>query len=226
MKEKIKWPLIKRILGTLLIVAGLVFILINYQACYNAHKTSPYPDPNQELVQLKPNSVVKQQFIGMDGQLKKIGIYMNNQGMDSATGSISVQIFHKDKMLCTDTVQANAVIHDKITWFRFLDRPDTEEGEIYTAVFTCENFKNDQGFGFYSSLVYNKNVPDPVEVDGKLSQNDKNARIKISFAYYDYKLFIKFAIILLIGIILIWLPYGRIEKFIKKKTNIDICILY
>ena len=48
MKENSKWPLIKRILGTALVVAGLVFMLVNYKACYNAHTTRSFADPNQK----------------------------------------------------------------------------------------------------------------------------------------------------------------------------------
>ncbi len=219
MRENSKWPLIKRILGTILIVAGLVYISVNYEACYNAHKTRKFPDPNQKLIQLKANSKIKQEFIGKDGQLKKISLFMDNQGRETATGTIKVDVFHKGKLIATDNVEAKAVKNRGFTWFRFLDRPDTEKDEVYTAVFTCEDFKNKQGFGVYTSGVYNESVPGTVEIDGKVSKDKNNARIRMSFAYYDYKLFIKMALVLLIGIILIWLPYRRIEGFIKKKKN-------
>ena len=222
MRENSKWPLIKRILGTLLIVAGLVFILVNYKACYNAHKTRAFADPNQKLVKLKSDSVIKQTFIGRDGELKKIGICMDNMGMEKATGSMTVTIYHKGKEICTDTIEANIIETNKFAWFRFLDRPETEEDEVYTAVFKCNDFKNAQGFGVYTSGVYNPHVLEAGNIDGKSTAKTDNVRIRVSFAYYDYVLFIKMAIVLLIGIILIWLPYRRIQGFIKKKTDKEI----
>ena len=217
-----KWPLVKKIIGTVLIVAGLVFILVNYKACYNAHKTRAFADPNQKLVKLKSDSVIKQTFIGRDGELKKIGLCMDNMGMEKATGSVTVTIYHKGKEICTDTIQANIIETNKFAWFRFLDRPETEEDEVYTAVFKCNDFKNAQGFGVYVSGVYNPHVLEAGNIDGKNTAKTDNVRIRVSFAYYDLALFIKMAIVLLIGIILIWLPYGRIQEFIKKKWGKEI----
>ncbi len=222
MKGKIHWPLIKRILGTLLVLAGLVFLLVNYKACYNAHKTRAYADPNQKLVKLKSNSVIKQSFIARDGELKKIGICMDNMGMEKATGSVTVTIYHKGKEICTDTIEANTIETNKYAWFRFLDRPEMEEEEVYTAVFKCNDFKNAQGFGVYVSSVFNPYVTEPGTIDGKQTLKTDNVRIRMSFMNYDIVLFIKMALILLIGIILIWLPYGRIQEFIKKKTDKEI----
>ena len=223
-KQHIHWPLVKRILGTLLVLAGLIFILVNYKACYNAHKTRAFADPNAKLVKLKSNSVIKQNFLGRDGELKKIGLCMDNMGMEKATGSVTVTIYHKGKEICTDTVEANMIETNKFAWFRFLDRPETEEDEVYTAVFKLNNFKNAQGFGVYVSGVYNPHVVEAGDIDGTKTLKTDNVRIRVSFAYYDYVLFIKMALILLIGVILIWLPYGRIQKFIKKKTDKEIDI--
>lgn len=222
MKENSKWPLIKRILGTALVVAGLIFILVNYKACYNAHKTRAYADPIQQMIPLKSDSVIKQTFVGRDGELKKVGLCMNNMGMEKATGSMTVTIYHKGKEICTDTIEANTIETGKFAWFRFLDRPETEEGETYEAVFKCNDFKNAQGFGVYVTGVYNPWVLEPGTIDGKETAKTENARIRISFMNYDYVLFIKLAIVLLIGIVLIWLPYRRIQGFIKKKTNKEI----
>ena len=222
MKNQKKWPLVKRILGTVLIVAGLTFILVNYKACYNAHKTRAFADPNAKLVQLKSNSVIKQTFIGRDGELKKIGLCLANQGMERATGSITVTIYHRGKEICTDTVQANAIENDRFAWFRFLDRPETEEEEVYTAIFKCNNFKNAQGFGVYTSAVFNPHVLEAGNIDGNDTLPTENVRIRVSFAYYDYVLFTKMALVLLMGIVLIWLPYRKIQEFIKKKIDKEI----
>ena len=222
MKENSKWPLIKRILGTALVVAGLVFMLVNYKACYNAHTTRSFADPNQKMVPLKSNSVLKQTFIGRDGELKKIGICMHNMGMEKATGSVTVTIYHKGKEICTDTIEANTIEENKFAWFRFLDRPETVEDETYTAVFKCNDFKNAQGFGVYTSSVYNPRVVEAGNIDGKKTLDTENIRIRIGFMNYDIVLFIKMLIVLLIGVALIWLPYGRIQGFIKKKTNKEI----
>ena len=217
-----RWPFIKRILGTVLILAGLIFILINYKACYNAHKTRGFDDPNQKLVKLKSDSVIKQNFLGRDGELQKIGICMDNQGMEKATGSMTVTIYHKGKEICTDTIQANTIETGKFAWFKFLDIIDTKEEETYTAVFKCNDFKNAQGFGVYTGAVVNPHVPEAGNIDGKDTLKTENVRIKIKFSYYDYVLFAKMAFVLLMGIILIWLPYRRIQEFIKKKWDKEI----
>ena len=222
MKENSKWPLIKRILGTVLIIAGFVFIIVNYKACYNAHKTRAFADPTQKLVPIKSDSVIKQNFVGRDGELKKIGLFMSNPVMEQAKGSITVTIYHKGKEICTDTLEANAIEPGKFAWFRFLDRPETEEEETYTAVFKCKGFKNPHGAGVFVSGVVNPHVVEAGEIDGKPTLKTDNVRIRVSFAYYDYKLFIKMALILLVGIALIWLPYRRIQAFIKRKTDKEI----
>ncbi len=219
MKENIKWPLIKRILGTVFILAGFIFLLVNNQACYNTKYTPEHRDPNQKYVRLHTNSVVKQRFVGTKGELKSIGLCVFNNARRDATGNLKVQIFHKGKEVCTDNLEANLVKSRKFAIFNFMDQPELKKDQEYVAVFTFENFKNPNGFGIITSGVYNKYAPKAVEVDGKVSDDNYNARVFISFTYYDYVLFAKFTIILLLAIIILWLPYGKIEEFIKKKTN-------
>lgn len=220
MEKKSKWPLIKRILGTVFIVMGIIFVAANYKACYNAHKSRAYSDPAAKLVKLQPNSTIKQVFTGRDGELKKVGICMDNMGAESAKGRLSVKIFDaKGKLLCEDSQPASMVLSRDFTWFRFLDRPETHMDEEYTAVFTCENFQNQQGFGVYTSGVYNRYALKPAVIDGVTQADGNNIRIRASFGYYDVILFTKMAAFMLFAILLIWLPYGRIEKYMKKKLN-------
>ena len=92
-----------------------------------------------------------------------------------------------------------------------IETEETVEDETYTAVFKCNNFKNAQGFGVYTSSVYNPRVVEAGDIDGKKTLDTENIRIRIGFMNYDIVLFIKMLIVLLIGVALIWLPYGRIQ---------------
>ncbi len=222
MEKTSRWTLIKKILGTAVIVAGIVFILLNKGAIVNANKTRAHVDPNQKLVQLQPNSTFKQEFYSMNGSLKKIGVYMDNQGFQSATGSLKMTIYdEKGKVVCTDSKSANTIKTRKFTWFRFPDevRPEMVGEAKYTAVYECQDFKNKQGFGIYTTLVYSKDVNNAAVIDGKKLDYDASIRMRMSFAYYDYILLAKLIFVLLFAIAIIWLPYKRIQKFIEAKLS-------
>lgn len=230
MEKTSRWELIKKILGTVIIVAGFVFILLNKEAVYNATKSGIKSDPFQQSITMKSNSKISQDFISKKGLLKKVGIFTSNQGFASATGYLNLTLYDENgKQVATDRKYAAEVLNNKYTWFRFSDetRPEMVEDAKYTAVFEFKDFKNPQGFGAYSTLVYNKNCTEPAYVNSVKTSNDASIRMSVSYLYYDYSLLIKLIGIMILAIVIIWLPYRRIQALIEKKWDkkIDIPVL-
>lgn len=219
-KDGKKWPAIKCIIGLLIALAGLIFICANYDVCYNKHRTPRMADPFQKMVPLSSDSVIEQEFVALEGTLYKVGMCTDNQGKKAATGSMTARVYDMEgNMIAEATKEASKVRLRKFTYFKFENPPTVKEGKSYKLVVTCNDFKNSQGFGVYTSAVNNSSIPTSGSIDGKVLPEGTHIRVTAVSEYYNYGLFRKMIALIVAGIIFILIPFGKIEELIEKKTG-------
>ncbi len=219
-KDGKKWPTVKCFIGLLIALAGLIFICTNYDVCYNKHRTPRMADPFQQMVTLKSNSVIEQEFVSLDGTLYKVGVCTDNQGKNAATGSMTARVYDMEgNMIAEATKEASKVRLRKFTYFIFDNPPQVKEGTTYKIVVTCNNFQNSQGFGVYTSAVKNDSIPTSGSIDGQQLPEGTHIRVTAVCEYYNYGLLRKMIMLISAGIIFILIPFGKIEELVENKTG-------
>ena len=224
-QKKVKvWTIIKWSLGVLVILAGIIFVGVNNDLCYNTRQTSKLYDKNKQVVYLESNSKCEQQFKGYDGTLEKVGIYMDNQGRESTRGTVTLTIIDKSgKEIGKTEKNTKSIKTRKFSYFIFEQQPQLKENETYTMVVQCNDVYNAQGFGVYTTKKSSKWFGE-TSIEGNKTADGSIIRTTLVFRYYDYASLRNMMIIMVLGLVFIFIPFGLINKNIKKKFGRDIAI--
>lgn len=218
-----KWTVIKWCLGLLVLAAGIIFVSINNDLCYNEYQTSKLKNGNKKVVYLKSDSVCSQTFKGYDGTLKNIGLYMDNQGRENSKGSIRLSIKDESGNIIGETTKSMQKIRTrKFAFFEFDKQPKVEEGKTYTMVVQCKNVRNTQGFGIYTTEKNEGWFKGAGVIDGNKAKGSSYIRAMMTFEYYDYASMRYMIVLLILGIMFIFIPFDLISEKIREKTGKNI----
>lgn len=224
-EKRIKiWSTVKWSIGLIVLIAGIIFVGINSDLCYNEYQTSKLKDKDKKVVYLEPDSVCEQQFKGYDGTLERIGIYMDNQGRDNSKGKVIIKI--KDESgqeIGRAKKLAKGIQTRKFAFFQFEQQPELKKDKTYTIVIQCDNVHNKQGFGVYTTKVDGGWLGD-ASIEGKSLEEGTYLRTTLVFKYYDSAAMRNMVIMMILGIVIIFLSFPSIQKALKEKTSVNIAI--
>lgn len=212
-----KWPIIKWSIALLLVVAGIIFVGVNNDLCYNTFET---PKPKgKEVVYLNSNSVCEQKFKGYDGTLKTMRIYMDNQGREDSEGVIELQIKDESGTVIGSTKKKLSSIRTRrFSNFQFKEQPKLDKDETYTLVLKCVEAYNPQKFGVYTS-VDKKGWLSEANIDGSEVEENRVLRIRMVFRYYDTKSMTLMIAMMVLALIIILIPFELVSSVIEKKFS-------
>lgn len=224
LQEVPKWTLVKWAIGIVILLTGIIFVGINKELCYNTYTTDKVKDKQQKVVALASNSICEQEIKGYDGTLQKVSLYMDNQGMENASGSIIIQVRDKDgNILGTASRQMKKVRTRKFSPFIFEDQPQLKESETYTLLVKCKNAKNPQGFGIYTSLKENEWLG-AAKIEGTSVESNGHFRATLEFRYYDGMSMTMMMAVMFFALIFILIPFDYLGEKIKTKSGKSISI--
>lgn len=215
-----KWPIVKWSIALLLIIAGIIFVSVNKDLCYNTFET---PKPKgKTVVYLNSDSVCEQKFKGYNGTLKTMCIYMDNQGRENSEGTIKLEIKNESgEVIGTTQKKMSTIKTRKFAKFNFKEQPKLEKNKTYTLVVKCEDAYNPQNFGIYTS-VDKKGWLSSAKIDGTQVEDGKVLRAKMVFRYYDSKSMTFMMVMMILALIAILIPFDLISGVLKKKFNKNI----
>lgn len=225
-KEKIikVWTIIKWSLGLIVLLGGIIFIRVNSQLCYNSYQTPIIKDKEKQVVLLQSDSICEQQFKGYDGTLEQVGIYLDNQGKDSATGAIVLIIKDSSGNTIGKTRKSIKTMRTrKYAYFQFEEQPELEKGKTYTMVLKCKNVHNSQGFGVYTTKL-DEGWFKTASIEGEKLDEGTYLRTSLIFRYYDHRSMRSMVIMLVLALVIIFVPYNLIQRVLKEKTGKNIAI--
>lgn len=220
-----RWNLVKWALGVAIIIAGIIFIGVNNDLCYNTFTTSKMNKAEKVVVQLNANSTCTQVFKGYNGTLEKVGLYMDNQGREDSTGTVEIVIKDENgKEVGKSIKNAISIRTRKYNMFIFDNKPELNKDKTYTMEIKCIDFNNPQTFGIYINDSNASGRLEAATIDGKPVAEGMCIRAQFVFGYYDYTSMKCMMGLLILGLIFACIPYGFITDKIKKKWNVEIHI--
>lgn len=218
-----KWPIVKWSIGLLLLIAGIIFVGVNSDLCYNEYETPKVK--GKDVVYLNSDSVCEQKFKGYNGTLEVMRIYMDNQGREDSEGKIKLEIKNESgKVIGTTSREMKKIQTRKFIRFEFEEQPELEKGKTYTLVVKCVNAYNPQKFGVYTSTAENEWLKDGAVVDGNHVADNGKLRIRMIFRYYDSKSMTFMVFMMIMALIATLVPLDYIGNIIGKKINKNVTV--
>lgn len=219
-----RWAKIRWIISIVILISTMVFVAVNKDLCYNIHKTAKASKKTFTVTSLESNSVCQQKFNGYNGSLKKIGVFLDNQGRENAKGKVVINVIDEDgNIIGTAERKMSAIRTRKYAPFIFKDRPQLEEGKVYTMSIEFKNAVNSQGFGIYTTTQENKWTFD-ANIDGEEVADGGVFATKFEFYFYDYRAMAVMVVLMILGLLTITIPKEWLEKLIASKTGKEISV--
>ncbi len=212
-----KWPIIKWCLAALVLIVGIVFVQANNHLCYNTYTTEKVKDPEKKVHQLATDSICEQEIKGYNGTLQRVYLYLDNQGMESASGRVVVRVKDKQGNVLGKTHRAVKRIRTrKFVPLLFEEQPKLHQGNTYILEIRCKNVQNPQGFGIYTSTVPNQWLG-KASIEGRQLEKGTTLRCMLEFRYYDsYSMKLMMSMMIL-GVIIILIPFEYLGRMISSK---------
>ena len=212
---------IRKIIALLLVLAGMVFVIVNKDVYYSRHKESvPMPAEdvaNPTVITFDGDKIFEQEFKGWDGTLEYSMIRFSNQGNQDAVGTITVNILDEDRNLLVSTVRdVSGIKTTKQCRFQF---PKDQlilfsDDNNYIMQVVAEGVYNPQGFGIFTYM-------DKGEIYGNLTDDGKSVEGRLGatffYSYYNYAAVRDMYIFFIFAIIFILFPFDKLDEIIKEK---------
>ena len=212
---------IKKSISIILILFGMLFVLFNKDVYYSTHTSSvrlKAEIPEEEtLIEFSGDRTYEQQFLGWNGELKKVTIRFFNQGKEESSGNVTVNILDsKGDIIQSASKPLTEVINSVKTTFAFKQAATLSKDENYILQVITDDAKNPQSFGIYTHV--NKG-----DLFGELTQDGKaiDGRLRATFIYRFYNMSAMTAmfVLLTLALIFVLIPFGRIDTFIEKRFS-------
>lgn len=212
---------IKKCISIALILFGMLFVILNRNVYYSTHTSgvrlkAELPE-EETLLRFSGDRTYEQEFTGWQGELKKVTIRFFNQGKEESSGTVTVNILDADgNILQSAEKPLTEVINSVKTTFAFKNANTLSDKENYTLQVVAHNAMNPQGFGIYTHI--NKG-----SLFGALTENgrsiDGRLRATFIYRYYNTAALRAMLILLLAALLFVFIPFGRMDRFILKHWN-------
>lgn len=211
---------IKKIIALILVVFGMIFVIANKDVYYSKHKSkvsiSAEAVADPIVVSFQGDKVFEQEFRGWNGKLEYTMIRFSNQGNQSATGYITVNILDKDRnLLLTTGRDVSSIMTTKPCKFPFEDNTigNFSNTEMYIMQIVATGINNPQGFGIFTypqkGELYGILTDDGNPIEGRLGAT-------YFYSYYNTKAIRDMYIFFILAIIFILIPFDAIDNRVKK----------
>ena len=221
--ENDKAQFVRKIIALLLVVFGMIFVVVNKDVYYSRHKSkvsiSSEAVANPIVVSFQGDKVFEQEFRGWNGQLKYSMIRFSNQGNQSATGLITVNILDKDRnVLTTSSRDVSTIMTTKQCKFEYDKDIDVtlSNQEMYIMQVIATGVNNPQGFGIFTypqkGNLYGTLTEDGTPIEGRLGAT-------FFYSYYNFRAVRDMYIFFILAILFICIPFGKIDEFIRNKFS-------
>ena len=209
----------KKTISVILILFGIFFVLSNRGVYYSIHSSFvPLEEELQEnetVIRFSGTRTFEQEFTGWNGALKRCRLRFSNQGRDLASGSVTVNILDADGNMLQSTERPLTQIGRR-TYFVFEDSNELSKDKTYTLQVIVRDAYNPQGFGICT-------YTDKGELFGQLTQDgapiDNRLRVSFGYRFYNTRAMADMLILLGLSLLFVFIPFGRIDGFIEKKTG-------
>lgn len=209
----------KKTISVILILFGIFFVLSNRGVYYSIHSSFvPLEEELQEnetVIRFSGTRTFEQEFTGWNGALKRCRLRFSNQGRDLASGSVTVNILDADGNMLQSTERPLTQIGRR-TYFVFEDSNELSKDKTYTLQVVIRDAYNPQGFGICT-------YTDKGELFGQLTQDgapiDNRLRVSFGYRFYNTRAMADMLILLGLSLLFVFIPFGRIDGFIEKKTG-------
>lgn len=209
----------KKIFSVILILFGIFFVLSNRDVYYSLHSSfvsleEELPE-NETIIRFSGTRTLEQEFTGWNGALEMCYIRFSNQGRDLASGSVTVNILDADGKVLQNAEKPLAQVSRR-TLFTFEDSNELSKDKTYTLQVVIRDAYNPQGFGICT-------YTDKGELFGQLTQDgapiDNRLRVSFGYRFYNTRAMADMLILLGLSLLFVFIPFGRIDGFIEKKTG-------
>ena len=215
--------MIRKIIALLLVAFGMIFVVVNKDVYYSRYKSKvsipAEAVANPIVVAFQGDKVFEQEFRGWNGTLEYTMIRFSNQGNQSATGLITVNIMDADRnVLVTASRDVSTIMTTKPCKFRFDegDKVTLSDTNNYIMQIIATGVNNPQGFGIFTYMekgdLYGTLTDDGNPIEGRLGAT-------YFYSYYNTKAVRDMYIFFILAVIFILLPFDKFDVAIKKKWN-------
>lgn len=212
---------IKKCIAVVLIIFGMLFVLANRGIYYSEHeskvKISRTSIDNPVIVKFEGDKVFEQEFKGWNGKLSSIAMRFSNQGNKDSSGLVTFEVVDENGTVMQQTTKkVSSLRTTKKNFITFEEPAEFVKGKMYILRVRVEDAKNPQGFGLLTypqkGSLFGQLLVDNEPVEERLATN-------FFFTFYNNNAVRDMYILLLGALIFVFLPFGRIDRFIEKKWN-------
>lgn len=210
MKKQTKtfsWHVTKRIFFSIVLFIYAILAIANYESFMRPKslETLPLEVNKANFIDLRPNTVIIQDFIAMESTWSGFSFYFDNPNHPASTGYVTVELYDQnDELLGYASAPANTLVHMKRHHFSI--ETTLEKGESYYYKIICQDLQNDIGVRIRTLNEEHKYLGQ-MSVNGKINPHPLDTKFK--FYRFDLKIIIVTIILWLFILGIILLP----EKF-------------
>lgn len=209
----------KKTISIVLILFGIFFVLSNRDAYYSLHSSfvplEEEVQENEAVIRFSGTKTFEQEFTGWNGSLEMCYLRFSNQGRDLSSGSVTVNILDADGNMLQSSEKPLTQIARR-TSFVFDNPKELSKSKTYTLQAVIRDAYNPQGFGICT-------YTDKGELFGQLTQDgapiDNRLRVSFSYRFYNTRALADMLILLGLALFFAFIPFGRIDSLIEKKTG-------
>ena len=209
----------KKTISIVLILFGIFFVLSNRDAYYSLHSSfvplEEEVQENEAVIRFSGTKTFEQEFTGWNGSLEMCYLRFSNQGRDLSSGSVTVNILDADGNMLQSSKKPLTQIARR-TSFVFDNPKELSKSKTYTLQAVIRDAYNPQGFGICT-------YTDKGELFGQLTQDgapiDNRLRVSFSYRFYNTRALADMLILLGLALFFVFIPFGRIDSLIEKKTG-------
>lgn len=247
MKRKIN---IKKIILFGIILANILFICLKndtFKAEKEYHLIKQTEEQeftkSEDVIVLDEDTVIEQEFVPTERKLGEFKIYFNNSMAHESTGEIIFSVLDKEKnIVYSDNLETNAVKHDSPTIFdlsgntKVINSNHIVNRKTYNA---SKGIKVDVGETYILQIkAVDVKSTAPLEVILADTEQEVDQELRVdgvereeeqihTFAVYyrfTYKVFAALLAILLMAIVMVMLPWGKVDEKFKDRFKTKITV--
>ncbi|MGI6722075.1 MAG: LTA synthase family protein [Anaerovoracaceae bacterium] len=231
----------RKIVLTLVLVACLIFVISQRASLYkNVYGGIPdVPAASARQISIRGNHTIIQPFRATEDRISMVGLYFTNPDRASDKGKVMVTLEDKDhKKVAGAALKTSLLSHNAVTLFSF--NGDTEalnsshivasekgasssigvpldKDEKYFLIVKARNVASDEDIALTISDVSVNGGPG-ITVDGK-QISSQYLRTTVYYKEFNTNLFSLFVAGILFAIILILLPWGRLQDAVNRRRR-------
>lgn len=212
---------IKKIMAIVILLIGAIFVWANLDVYYS-NKSISVKLPKKVIldpivIPVEGDRIFEQEFVGWDGELNRVIGRFDNQGNQSATGTVTINILDSDRnVLQTTWKTLDKVKETKKTKFNFDSPTLLSKDQTYILQMVIEDAYNSQGFGVFTyekkGSLFGQLYDEGQTIDNRLG-------VSFRYRYYDSGKILHMMELLLFALVFVLIPLHKIDGWIEKRWN-------